>query len=245
MAVFDNDLLKFWLPETYHDNNTLALLRIVGDIYTDLHSKIDEIPTSIYPKSEFYDEPEDGVNTAQQNDFILWLSSWVNLLQGEEWSYQKKREILTRILPLYKKRGTIEGMSEYLRIYAGSDTAEVTIIDDHLPIIVGDKDNSILGVNMVIGGFPPELPSMEIAEESHVNIDTVISGFPPYYFFVNAAVSESGPTALSMTRRVLRKILDMEKPAHTWYRLWVKGPTFYLHDDIEEATAILGVNTII
>lgn len=244
MSRLDTDLLQNWLPEILHDTPAVGVLKILTEMYRHIHEQIDSLPDTLAPLSSYYELPVDEQQTQKKRDYLKWFSSWVNLVVSEDWEDQQKRDILAKILPLYKKRGTVEGLTEYLKIYAGEGIA---IQDDLPPIQVGDKASSQVGVNMVIGGFPPDTPAMQLPTEqspgvSQLGDNTIIEGFPPYFFIVRAAVSVSGPMALQKKRKAIIKILEMEKPAHTWYRLWVRGPTFIINDP---NTAILGVNTII
>ena len=61
-------------------------------------------------------------------DFISYLSQWVALIQNQTWDVKSQRRLLKKIVPLYKKRGTEPGLSEYLDIYLQEFIgAEVTI----------------------------------------------------------------------------------------------------------------------
>ncbi len=240
MNSLDKDYLLDWLPEVFRDTSAENLLNIMAEMFGDIHSQIGQLPDSVAPQSAFFDPPvgEEGP-TAEQQDYLEWFSSWVNLLLSEEWEQDQKRDILAKILPLYKKRGTREGLTQYLKIYAGEG---IVIEDDRPPIQVGDSASAQVGENMIIGGFPPDTAAMQLDTVSEVGRNAVVEGFPPYFFIVRAAVSVSGPAALTKKRKAIVKILEMEKPAHTWYRLWVRGPTFEVGDP---DTAILGQNTII
>lgn len=245
MANLDKDVLLDWLPEVYRDTQVENLLDIISNMFSGFHDHIDTLPDTLSPGSVFFDLPvETGNETEaeQKRQYLNWFAGWMNLVLSEEWDHEHKREILKKILPLYKKRGTLEGLAEYLEIYAGGS---ITIMDDHPPLQVDDIYSSIIGVNMIIGGFPPNIPPMVLGNISELDHNSIIDGFPPYFFIVRAAVSESGPAALRDKRKVIIRILEMEKPAHTWYRLTVTGPTFKLHDDFSQAVATLGYNTII
>lgn len=234
MNGFDQDFMQDWLPEIYRDTSVSGLLKIIGVLFEGIHARIDELPETIAPRSPFFDGA-----TPEQRQYLKWFSGWVNLVLSEDWDYAQQREILAKILPLYKKRGTREGLREYLKIYAGGG---ISILDDLPSIQLANKASSQVGVNMIIGGFPPETPALQLGNVSRIGKDTIIGGFPPYFFIVRAAVSEGGPVALRKKRKAIIDILEMEKPAHTWYRLSVRGPAFQIGD---KNTASLGINTII
>lgn len=89
------------------------------------------------------------------NDFLQWLASWMALFLKDDWELEKKREVITRILPLYRMRGTKKGLEEYLKIYVGKD---INIID--------------------------EAPPFQIGVTSHVGKKSRIGGFPSYFFII-------------------------------------------------------------
>jgi phage tail-like protein len=125
-------------------------------------------------------------------DFLNWLASWValTLKEGETWSDDKKRQLISRIVPLYQKRGTREGLEEYLKIYVGDD---VSVLDELGPFRVG--------VN------------------SSVGTDTVIDGFPSYFFIVDITFPSPDPKLIEEKTRAAKEIIEIEKPAHTFYKL--------------------------
>lgn len=90
-------------------------------------------------------------------EFLEWLSSWValTLKEGEGWSEDKKRELISKIIPLYLKRGTKEGLEEYLKIYVGGS---ITITEEMAPFRVGSR----IGIDTVLGGLPPYLFIVDI-----------------------------------------------------------------------------------
>ncbi len=230
MSEPSKDRLLAWLPEIYHDPVTAGFLKIIEGMFDDLDARVAGLPDTVAPLSDFFDKPE-------QNPLLQFLSTWVDLTFSEDWTLNQRRDILAQILPLYKKRGTLEGLKAYLKLYVGSG---VEIKDDLAPLQVGVI--SRLGMDTILGGFPPETPPLQVGMISEVGKDAIIGGFPPYFFLVRAAVAEGGPKALLKKRKAIVEILEREKPAHTWYRLFVRGPTFQIGD---QETATLGINTII
>lgn len=94
------------------------------------------------------------------DEFLRWMAGWTALVLKEDWELETKREVIARILPIYRMRGTKTGLEEYLKIYVGK---RVTIVDEVAPFQVG------------------------IA--SHVGKNSRIGGFPPYFFIVNVDVT--------------------------------------------------------
>ena len=132
-------------------------------------------------------------------DFLPWLASWMALILRADWDESQQREVVAKIIPLYAKRGTKSGLEGYLKIYAGEG---VTIKD--------------------------ELTPMQIGASSTVGVDTVVGGQPPYFFIVNVAFAEPDPEKLKLKVKAVKDVLDIEKPAHTFYHLNFQGPTLQI-----------------
>ncbi|MCP4368486.1 MAG: hypothetical protein GY797_10315 [Deltaproteobacteria bacterium] len=129
-------------------------------------------------------------------DFISYLAKWVALSLDENWGEEAQRRLLKKIVPLYKRRGTKEGISEYLNIFVGPNIS----VDDFLQgIVVGQ--NSTIGINTFVGGLLPYFFIVTIEFESITRL-----GF------------------VKDTVRATKTILDLEKPSHTYYALRFKFP---------------------
>ncbi|MFY9608528.1 MAG: phage tail protein I [Blastocatellia bacterium] len=55
-------------------------------------------------------------------DLLGWLAGWLAFELDEDWDEAKKRELIRRAFDLYSRRGTVEGLRESLRIFAGVDS---------------------------------------------------------------------------------------------------------------------------
>ncbi len=53
------------------------------------------------------------------DDFLDWLSGWVDVVLDEEWPIERKRTFVARAVELYRLRGTIRGVSELVTLYTG------------------------------------------------------------------------------------------------------------------------------
>ena len=132
-------------------------------------------------------------NQQSSADFIAYLSQWVALMQNQTWDVKSQRRLLKKIVPLYKKRGTEPGLSEYLDIYL----------------------QEFIGAEVTIKEF---LAGIKVGESATVGQDTVVGGAPPYFFFVQIRVGQlQGFRPVSNLVANTRAIVDLEKPAHTYY----------------------------
>lgn len=58
---------------------------------------------------------------AVPREFLGWLAGWLALDLNEDWDDAKKRDLIRRAFSLYSRRGTVEGLRESLRLFAGVD----------------------------------------------------------------------------------------------------------------------------
>lgn len=166
------------------ENATRRLLDAMETLFSHFEQVLDTVPDRFDP-----------VRTP--DDFLPWLASWAALVLRADWSQEQKRQVLARIVPLYRMRGTREGLEQYLRAYVGTG---VQVEDLHQPLQVG--------VTATVG------------------TDTVVGGIPANLFRVRVAFTTSDLAGLSKRTESVRAVLDIEKPAHTDYILSVSGPTF-------------------
>lgn len=143
-------------------------------------------------------------------EFLEWLSGWVALTLRDDWDEDERRRILAEIVPSYRQRGTLEGLRKVLAAFTGAHPAAVRITDR----------------------------PFQIGRTSTLGKDTVLGGGRPHYFVVHALVP--GATDLARRRAALRAIIDMEKPAHTYYNLFVQTSTMRVG-----ASSTVGVDTVL
>lgn len=97
----------------------------------------------------------DPLNTPLE--FLPWLAGWMALVlkEEDEWNENnaaKKRDLIAKIIPLYQKRGTLDGLRKFIRIYLGEDV-KISIMEFLEPFQVGAT--STVGMNTVIGEGRP------------------------------------------------------------------------------------------
>lgn len=86
---------------------TLGIFQEVND---GLEKEIDDIPKIFDP----WKTP---------SNYVPWLASWVALELDKDWTEQQSRTLIRYIVSLYRKRGTIQGLERYLRLYVGSNVS--------------------------------------------------------------------------------------------------------------------------
>ncbi len=123
-----------YLPAIYgEDDFTGRFLSIFESILTPIERTIDQ--------GHFYLDP-----MMAPEALLPWLASWVNLVLDDQWSIERRRQLIGAAVKLYRMRGTRKGLSEYLEIYTG---AHPEIVENHGGIVLGPATQ--LGFNTVLG----------------------------------------------------------------------------------------------
>jgi len=150
------------LPAIYQEEEFLARFLM---IFEDALSPVEHILENIHLYFDPLMAPE---------SFLLWLASWIDLVLDENWSIEKRRQLIKAGAELYRWRGTRRGLKDYLKIYTGVEP-EIT---EHF----GVEDKG------------------------------------PHHFEV--VVRMLDPKALD--ERLVRRVINAEKPAHTTYDLTIE-----------------------
>lgn len=136
------------------------------------------------------------------HEFLPWLAGWVGVVlkEGEEWDEERKRRLIAQVIPLYKKRGTREGLEEYLKVYVG-EKIKISINEFTDPFRIGFRSTSTVGSSTIVGEGRP------------------------YYFNVHMVLPAPNRIMLEKKKRAIVEIIDQEKPAHTYFTLTTEMPT--------------------
>ncbi|HEY9026500.1 MAG TPA: phage tail protein, partial [Burkholderiaceae bacterium] len=132
-------------------------------------------------------------------EFLPWLAGWVALTLREDWDELRQRDLIAQAASLYRQRGTKRGVEAFLTIYTR------------------------LGVEVDELGTP-----MQIGTHSSIGVDTLLGGGAPFYFSVRLLLPTPDPAQIKAQREVAAAIVDLQKPAHTFYTLTVDTPTMQI-----------------
>lgn len=148
-----------------------------------------------------YFEPGPGGVGAERApaEFLEWLSGWVALTLRADLDESHQREFIARAIPLYRLRGTRQGLIEVLQIYTRMG---VSI----------DEMNT---------GF-------QLGVSSQIGVHTWLDGGPPHFFKVTLQLPKVDVDLIREQNRIATAIIDAEKPAHTHYELSIEAPLFQL-----------------
>lgn len=179
-----------------------------------LEEILDGIPGALAGIQRYFD-PGPGSTVADEQrapaDFLGWLSGWVALSLRADLDEAQQRQLIAQAVSLYRMRGTRAGLAALLSIYA---LPNPTIEEFATPFQ--------LGVTSTIGR------------------DTQLDGGPAHFFRVTIRLPDPDLQAFARQREIARAIIDMEKPAHTYYELRVETPALQIG-----VQSTVGVDTLL
>lgn len=132
-------------------------------------------------------------------DFLPWLAGWLALTLREDWDEERQRNLIARASELYRLRGTKRGVIEFLKIYT---MAHVRI----------DEINTLF----------------QIGVHSTIGIDTYLNGGAPFFFRVYVVLLTADPEEIKKQREVAMAIVELQKPAHTYFTLTLDAPALQI-----------------
>lgn len=174
-----------YLPALYTEQDDFMgrFLMLFESFWEPIEDRIDNI--------HYYFDPR-----LAPNDLLPWLATWVDLVLDEQWPDEKRRQLLSAMVPLYRRRGTHRGLQDYLEIYTGQRAR----IAEHR------AHNFMLGKITRLG------PSAALGKHNVSYTFDVILKLP----------SAENEDKRKERRRKIEAIIESEKPAHTAYTLVIE-----------------------
>lgn len=177
------------------------------------HPGLEEVIARLYR----YFEPGVGFSEDKQlerapADFLPWLAGWLALTLREDWDEERQRSLIARASELYRLRGTRAGVVEFLKIYTA------------------------LGVEIDEFNVP-----FQIGYHSTIGVDTKLNGGFPFFFHVTVMLPDVDPQESKAKYEVAKAIVELQKPAHTYFTLTVQSPSFQIgvHSTVGEDTLLV------
>lgn len=154
-----SNYLKY-LPAIYSQSEFMGRFLMV---FEDILGPIEEVLDNI----SYYFDP-----SVTPEELLPWLASWVNLVLDETWPLERRRALVGSAVELFQWRGTVKGLRDYLRIYAG---VEPEIIEDFGSMPLDER--SRLGWNTVLGEARPYTFTvvLKLASPGSVDLDKVLA----------------------------------------------------------------------
>jgi phage tail-like protein len=129
-------------------------------------------------------------------EFLTWLSSWTAFSLRVDLDLTKQRDFIANIIRLYRWRGTKANLQRLLEIFI-----------DGTPIVT-----------------EPTGDEFQIGVHSTIGKDTYIGGSPPHFFHVTISLPKATPEVQKRKMATAHALVELEKPAHTHYKLDVIFP---------------------
>jgi phage tail-like protein len=216
---YGRDTYAKFLPPVYRKQAAAAdfldrFLGIEQSVLSGIEREIEDLPRLFDPQSAPAGDPP---------SWLGWLSGWLAFILDEHWPEADARTNLARAFQLYGKRGTIEGLREYLKLYAGVNaiieeparSARIWTLGDAIP----------LGFSTMLAPGPLQgavLGTTATVDQSHMTtgeqLGTALYEDVAHRFCVSVYCAE---LTSQDTLAKVRQVLDREKPAHTVYDLCV------------------------
>lgn len=182
-----------YLPEIYEQDDLMSrLLMLFESFWAPIEMQIDNMHCYFDPR-------------LTSNRLLPWLATWVGLDPDARLPEERQRELLRSAVSLYRRRGTGHGLKHYLEIYTGGEAK----------IIEYRAENFRLGPEAKLG------PNIALGRENEPHTFTVMLSLPP--------LSDSGQgnrrnpdeiaSQAKKRRRMIERIIETQKPAHTGYKL--------------------------
>jgi phage tail-like protein len=205
-----------YLPAIYQENaESREFLERYLSLFETFYTQIDEFSFTKYI------DPH-----ATPDGFLPWIASWLALAYDENWPKQNFRKLVQKAPQLYKMRGTRKGLEETLLTYLHNlaEARGIMQVSANNQVMLSEQAHNKF---MIFESFQL---SMVKDNKDYMNLFCD----DPYTFCVLL-----NPDVVDQRKyEVIRKIVEMEKPAHTVGNVVLLQPWFYLG-----MHTYLGVNT--
>ncbi|MGI0484840.1 phage tail protein [Pantanalinema rosaneae CENA516] len=163
-----------------------------------------------------------------REEFLPWLAGWVALTLRSDWDIDRKRRLIANVIPLYRHRGTADNLKTLLTIYTGGLSPDIQEPEDE-PFQIRPIDENPL----------------------QLGVSTRIGGSIPYYFRVILNLPIPDKAEQQRQYDIVSALVDLQKPAHTFYDLEIRLNTMRIDGDPPGTTPHsndpiqVGVNTLL
>lgn len=151
---------------------------------------------------------------AAPRETLPWLAGFIGLALDNRWPLAARRRLIRNGVRLFRFRGTVGGLKEFIEIYLGS---AIEIVE-HFKVrglggaIVGEADalasRAVLGAGFRVGGKVGETGAVSVSGES------IEDAFASHAHRFSLVV----PVSLDQEKlEVIKHILDLHRPCHTIY----------------------------
>jgi phage tail-like protein len=185
-----------YLPPVFQDDPVSAsfvdrLLSYFDTIFAEIETAIEAFPAYLDPDSA-------------PAEFLDWLGSWLDLRFLAQWPEETRRAFIRRAINYYRRRGTLEGLREFLQLHTSLTGSQPAIIEHFRLRDLASQFEAGTGVlaggQLYIGGYPLSPEEDELAH---------------HFTVVLPAAAVPDDVALA----TLRQLVEAQKPAHTAFQV--------------------------
>lgn len=159
---------------------------------------------------------------AEQRDILLnpqataelalpWLASMLGLTLDERWSEESRRTAIAEAIDLFKRRGTIKGLTRFIEIVAGVQPVIIEKYRMRGGGMVGEPNvinsNAVVGAGFRVGG------AIGVAESSMTSVGDAFATHAHRFTVLLPGVLDDTEMAM------VSDLLELHRPAHTLYDL--------------------------
>ena len=181
-----------------------------------------------------------GGNGAQPPNWLPWLASWLAFDVSETWSEAQTRGAIAGAFTLYGRRGTIEGLRRYLKLYAGVEALIEEPARRSAAWTLGEA--SVLGFDTMLASSHEQ--GAVLTTTATLGESRLIENPPAPLFEETAHRFCVFVYRAELTKRRgvqdVKAVLEREKPAHTEYHLCVIEPRMRVG-----VQARVGIDTVV
>lgn len=132
--------------------------------------------------------------------FLSWLASWTALSLRSDLDPEVQRDFIANIIQRYRFRGTKENLIQLLKIFT---RGEPTIAE-------------------------PIVSAFQIGVSSTIGQDIYVGGGLAHFFEITVALPRASPQEQARQEAIAHSIIELEKPAHTNYKLKIEFPSMQI-----------------
>jgi len=170
------------------------------------------------------------------SEFLSWLGTWVSFCVDSNLPENKTRTFINNAVYFYKMRGTRKGLEEVIKLFTGYKPyiVENIQISTFFNSKCIDKTKTCFSTECIF--LPSEISKVTTTDEENISLTQALYGSEKFCFCVLLHPSSLGNYKIE----TIKRIVDVQKPAHTCYGLKILEPWFYL-----DTHTYLGINTFL
>lgn len=176
-------------------------------------------------------------------DFLTWLGSWIGLAVESNWPIEKRRRLVRDAHRLYELRGTPEGLRLHVQLYAGREPRILEHFRLRQWMFLGSGrlgDCSALFGSTIVRRLQLDRFS-RIGEFQLIDFgDPLRDPFHAQAHRFSVMVPLRDGADEETERRILERVIELSKPAHTKADLQLIRPTFRIG-----VQSFVGVDTVV